>query len=82
MTTQTTIAIDAGNTRLKWGVHDGARFVHDPVRLNVLIAAAPEAMSQLLAKHAAVRQLVGVSDMEEDVVDDVSILNEWHRPAP
>jgi type III pantothenate kinase len=27
MTTQTTIAIDAGNTRLKWGVHDGARWV-------------------------------------------------------
>ena len=27
MTTQTTIAIDAGNTRIKWGVHEGARWV-------------------------------------------------------
>jgi type III pantothenate kinase len=27
MTTQTTIAIDAGNTRLKWGVRDGTRWV-------------------------------------------------------
>jgi uncharacterized protein len=38
-------------------VHDGQRFVHDPVRLNVFIAAPVEAISQALARHAGIRML-------------------------
>jgi uncharacterized protein YbcC (UPF0753/DUF2309 family) len=44
---------------LPWqSVHDGARFVHEPVRLNVFIAAPEAAINAVLAKHASVRDLV------------------------
>jgi uncharacterized protein YbcC (UPF0753/DUF2309 family) len=39
-------------------VHDGERFVHEPLRLNVIIEAPLEAMNAIIAKHEMVRQLV------------------------
>lgn len=39
-------------------VHDGARLVHEPLRLTVCIAAPREAISAVIAKHASVRDLV------------------------
>ena len=39
-------------------VHDGKRFVHEPIRLNVFIAAPEAAMDAVLEKHAGVRDLV------------------------
>ena len=39
-------------------VHDGQRFVHEPRRLNVFIAAPEAAMDQILARHEGVRNLV------------------------
>lgn len=39
-------------------VHDGARFVHEPLRLTACIAAPLEAISAVIAKHASVRDLV------------------------
>jgi uncharacterized protein YbcC (UPF0753/DUF2309 family) len=39
-------------------VHDGDRFVHEPMRLNVLIEAPVEAMTDVIARHAAVRELL------------------------
>ncbi len=38
-------------------IHDGQKFVHDPLRMSVIIAAPREAISAVLAKHAKVRQL-------------------------
>ena len=44
---------------LPWqSVHDGKRFVHEPLRLNVFIAAPVEAMTEVIAKHENVRNLV------------------------
>jgi len=44
---------------LPWqSVHDGARFQHEPLRLNVYIEAPEAEMDQILAKHAGVAQLV------------------------
>lgn len=44
---------------LPWqSVHDGAQFVHAPLRLSVLIEAPRAAMTAVLAKHADVRQLL------------------------
>jgi hypothetical protein len=44
---------------LPWqSVHDGERFVHEPLRLNVMIEAPLEAMNRVIAKHEMVRQLV------------------------
>jgi uncharacterized protein YbcC (UPF0753/DUF2309 family) len=43
---------------LPWqAVQDGARLVHDPLRLSVLIAAPEAAMTAILARHDALRAL-------------------------
>jgi uncharacterized protein YbcC (UPF0753/DUF2309 family) len=39
-------------------VHDGKRFVHEPLRLNVFIEAPESAMEAVMAKHENVRALV------------------------
>lgn len=39
-------------------LHDGTRWVHEPLRLSVFIEAPREAIDRVLAKHARVRQLV------------------------
>ena len=38
-------------------VHDGARLMHDPLRLSVLIEAPAEAITDILARHDSVRAL-------------------------
>ena len=44
---------------LPWqSVHDGERFVHEPMRLNVVIEAPIAAMNAILAKHPSVRALL------------------------
>lgn len=44
---------------LPWqSVHDGQKFVHHPVRLNVVIAAPIEAMNLVIKKNSSVRNLV------------------------
>jgi uncharacterized protein YbcC (UPF0753/DUF2309 family) len=43
---------------LPWqSVHDGKRFVHEPLRLNVFIEAPLEAINRVIAKHESVRDL-------------------------
>lgn len=43
---------------LAWqSVHDGVRYVHDPLRLSVCIEAPPSAMSEILSRHESVRAL-------------------------
>jgi uncharacterized protein YbcC (UPF0753/DUF2309 family) len=43
---------------LPWqSVHDGERFVHEPLRLSVCIEAPREAMSEILSRHENVRAL-------------------------
>lgn len=39
-------------------VHDGARFVHEPLRLNVFIEAPEAEIDRVLEKHGSVRDLV------------------------
>mgnify|MGYP006193664611 CR=1 FL=1 len=39
-------------------LHDGQRWVHDPVRLTVLIDAPSQRIEAILAAHESVRQLV------------------------
>ena len=44
---------------LPWqSVHDGTRFVHDPVRLSVVVEAPLDALTDAIAKHESVRNLV------------------------
>ena len=63
----------AGDLRagLPWqSVHDGTRFVHEPLRLSVLIEAPPAAMDAVLARHVAVRQLVENGWLHLSAIDD------------
>jgi uncharacterized protein YbcC (UPF0753/DUF2309 family) len=39
-------------------VHDGRRWMHEPLRLSVFVAAPRAALERILAKHEVVRQLV------------------------
>jgi uncharacterized protein YbcC (UPF0753/DUF2309 family) len=44
---------------LSWqSVHDGERFVHEPLRLSVFIEAPEDALNHVIATHTGVRQLV------------------------
>lgn len=44
---------------LPWqSVHDGERFVHEPLRLSVFIAAPREAIENIISQHEVVRDLV------------------------
>ena len=43
---------------LPWqSVHDGERYVHEPLRLSVCVEAPREAMSEILSRHEGVRTL-------------------------
>lgn len=44
---------------LPWqSVHDGERFIHEPLRLTVMIEAPIDAITAIIEKHASVRQLL------------------------
>ncbi len=43
-------------------VHDGERYVHEPARLSVFIAAAPDAIATVLARQPEVRALLDNSN--------------------
>ena len=44
---------------LPWqSVHDGQRFIHEPLRLNAFIAAPLEAMNAVIAGHQGIRELI------------------------
>jgi uncharacterized protein YbcC (UPF0753/DUF2309 family) len=46
-------------TGLPWqSVHDGEKYIHEPLRLNVMIEAPLDAMTAIIAKHEGVRQLL------------------------
>ena len=52
---------NGGDLRIGFGIqslHDGDRWVHEPVRLNVLIEAPQAEMDGVIARHLLVRELV------------------------
>jgi uncharacterized protein YbcC (UPF0753/DUF2309 family) len=59
-----TLGVIEGNagdlrTGLPWqSVHDGKRFIHEPLRLNVFIEAPEDAINAVIAAHQSVRELV------------------------
>ena len=42
----------------KQSLHDGQQWVHEPLRLTVIIDAPPEAIEGVIARHATVRHLI------------------------
>jgi len=59
-----TLGVLEGNTGdlrvgLPWqSVHDGENYIHEPLRLHVMIEAPIDAMTAIIAKHEQVRQLL------------------------
>jgi uncharacterized protein YbcC (UPF0753/DUF2309 family) len=80
-----TIGVLEGNSGdLKVGlplqsVHDGARFVHEPMRLNVFIAAPIGAINNVIAKHASVRELVDNHWLHLFVIDDAGAASHRYK---
>jgi len=51
-------------------VHDGTRFVHEPLRLTALIEAPLEALSAVIAKRTVIRELVDNNWLHLYAMDD------------
>ena len=65
---------------LPWqSVHDGERFVHEPVRLSVFIAAPIDAMNAVIAKHTSVRELVDNQWLHLFAIDDDGRVSHHYR---
>ena len=74
---------NAGDLRVglaRQSVHDGKAFTHEPVRLQVLLAASLEAIEGVLARRADVRDLVDNGWVRLHRTDDEGRL--WRRTAP
>lgn len=80
-----TIGVLEGNggdlrTGLPWqSLHDGAHWVHEPVRLTVLIRAPRAAIDDILHRHAEVRELV---DHEWLTLVEWTDDGSWNRRQP
>ena len=68
-------------------VHDGERFQHDHLRLNVVIEASIDAMNGVLEKHASERDLCDNGWVQLLAMDDNGCIShrytqdlEWERP--
>jgi len=65
---------------LPWqSVSDGARLVHEPLRLNVFIAAPLEAINGVIAKHETVRHLVDHRWVHLFSLDDAGAVTHRYR---
>ncbi|TSE20444.1 hypothetical protein Talka_00790 [Tepidimonas alkaliphilus] len=60
-------------------LHDGQRWVHEPLRLSVYIEAPRQAMEDVLARHALVRQLVDHQWLHLFQIDDEGRV--WRRAS-
>jgi uncharacterized protein YbcC (UPF0753/DUF2309 family) len=64
---------------LPWqSVHDGRRFMHEPLRLNVIIEAPREAMDQVIARQDMVRDLVMNGWLHLFAMDDEGRVSHQH----
>jgi hypothetical protein len=67
-------------TGLPWqSVHDGERYVHEPLRLNVVIEAPLDAMNAIIARHEHVRSLLDNGWLHLWALDDAGAIA--HRYA-
>lgn len=67
-------------TGLPWqAVHDGAKPVHEPLRLTVMVEAPPEAIAGVLARHDGVRALFDNGWLHLLALRDGHVAERW-RP--
>ena len=67
---------------LPWqSVHDGERYVHDPLRLSVCIEAPIEAKNDVLARHEDVRALFDNRWLHLFAMDEAGRLAQRYVPG-
>jgi uncharacterized protein YbcC (UPF0753/DUF2309 family) len=68
-------------------VHDGERWVHEPLRLSVYLAAPKEAIAEIAQKHQVVQDLIDNDWLYLFRIDDEQTSierfykNQWHAIA-
>lgn len=61
-------------TGLAWeSVHDGEKFIHEPLRLTSMIAAPREAVADILNRHDNVRELITNDWLHLIVIDEAKV---------
>jgi uncharacterized protein YbcC (UPF0753/DUF2309 family) len=69
-------------TGLPWqSVHDGTQFVHEPMRLSVVVEAPLEALSGVIAKHPGLRDLLDYGWISLLVLDDAGCISHRYTPG-
>ena len=69
-------------------LHDGTRWIHEPMRLNVLIEAPQDAIDDVIARHDMVRELVENAWLHLFQIDEGGGINrrgtdkQWKRVSP
>ncbi len=67
---------------LPWqSVHDGTRFVHEPMRLNVVIEAPLDAIARVIETSEAVRNLVDNQWLHLFAMSDAGRVSHRYKPA-
>ncbi len=67
---------------LPWqSVHDGERFVHEPMRLNAIVEAPAEAMSAIIEKHEGLAALLDNSWLHLFRMDETGAVVECYLPG-
>ncbi len=65
---------------LPWqSVHDGERYIHEPLRLSVIIEAPIDAMNAIIEKHEMVRQLFDNGWLHLFAMDDAGQISHRYR---
>ena len=65
---------------LPWqSVHDGQRFIHEPLRLNAPVAAPREAMNAVIAGHQGIRELIANRWLNLFAIDDTGAVTHRHE---
>ncbi|MEZ4835991.1 MAG: DUF2309 domain-containing protein [Caldilineaceae bacterium] len=63
---------------LPWqSVHDGEQYVHEPLRLNVMIEAPVDAVTAVITKHEGVRQLLDNGWVHLFVMEDGEVVQQY-----
>ncbi len=60
-------------------VHDGVRFVHEPLRLNVFIDAPLDAINEVIGKHEMMRQLADNRWIHLFAIDEDGVYHRYQK---
>jgi uncharacterized protein YbcC (UPF0753/DUF2309 family) len=60
-------------------IHDGERYIHDPLKLSVVIEAPVDAMTRIIAKHQSVRDLLDNGWLSLFAMNDMGSISQRYK---